>query len=449
MQRLLLLALFFFLPAASNLPGRAYYYFTGLNDISTVVGYQVLLIPSVVIPILLLITRSSDQVMPVRNVWGQRIGWAMFLLFVAGTVSFIANINTELVALFYIAGSLAPFLIYIALRGLRLSQQDCDSIMKALALGMMFPLLFGLRAYYQAWGIPSFETLQMSRYYIARMTPYMNETFGNTGNTAALLVLVGATLLAFVLDRNRAKTLRWWMCVPLVLLLMHVAIVSSRTAFLVILVLLPVFVYFRQPSKWSIAAIGLSLLLVVSQSALDESKAAAMFSRNLEMALRLDQHRDGSVRERVSSINEGWRLFKDHPFTGVGPGASRLFNTHAAAHQFNISQAVEMGILGLASSLALFVCVMARAIQIIRNGSRDQQNIQQFIFIMGPVAYLLFGFIGAIPLTTGIVNTWITLCAAFLALTEYHPVEHEASQTTAAYSGYYRRAYANPAPRSS
>jgi hypothetical protein len=84
----------------------------------------------------------------------------------------------------------------------------------------------------------------------------------------------------------------------------------------------------------------------------------------------------------------------------------------------------------------------------VRNAEQDSHRTQRFIFIMGPVAYLLFGVIGAIPITISIVNTWMALCAAFLALTEYHPAELEAPQTTASHDAYYRQAYANPMPHS-
>jgi uncharacterized protein with PQ loop repeat len=77
--------------------------------------------------------------------------------------------------------------------------------------------------------------------------------------------------------------------------------------------------------------------------------------------------------------------------------------------------------LGIVASILLALAVFYRLIKILLTGSSDTLNSERFTLIIGPVSYLLYGLLSNMVLNIGIVNSWIVLMAAFLALVDFKP----------------------------
>lgn len=420
----LLAALFFFAPAAYSYPGRLYYALAGMSDSSLVSGVHALLLPSILLPAAMLITRSRERRAGTRTALsGHCIGLALLVWFLAATLSCAANAHTEMVPLYYVAGFVSSLLTYWAVRDISMSQRDLNLVLLALSLGSLFPLMDGLHAYYLEFGIPDFATLLYSRYATKRILDYQMATFGNTANTAAFLLLVGPTFLALALDRSRSRLVRLWFSVCSCLIGIHLVIVQARASFLVLLLLGPIFLYFKRPSKPVLALVVLALGSVLWQIPTLDEDAWSRFSDRFEAAATVDTEHDTSIWERKEAIEEGWSTFLSHWEAGVGPGASRFYNSYTSAHQFNVHQALELGVLGLLASILLSLGVVWRLTDILIRGSSRMVDGDRFTLIIGPVCYLLFGIVADMPLNTGVANTWAVLAFGMLGMVEYRPLE--------------------------
>jgi hypothetical protein len=421
----LLAALFFFAPAAYSSPGRIYYALAGMSESSLVSGAQALLLPSILLSAAMLIVRSRERRAGARTALsGHCIGLALLVWFLSATLSCAANAHTEMVPLYYVAGFVSSLVTYWAVRDISMSHRDINIVLLALSVGSLFPLLAGLHAYYAAFGIPEFGTLLFSRYDTKRMLDYQQATFGNTGNTAAFLLLVGPTFLALALDRSRSRLLRLWFSICSCLIGIHLSIVQARASFLVLLLLGPILLYFKRPSKLVLAlgvlALGTVLwqMPTIDQDAYNQD-AWSRFSNRFQAAATVDTEHDTSIFGRKEAIEEGWSTFLSHWEAGVGPGASRLYNSYTSAHQFNVHQALELGVLGLLASVLLSLGVVWRLTDILIRGPSRMGDGDRFTLIIGPVCYLLFGIVGDMPLNTGVANTWAVLAFGMLGLVEY------------------------------
>lgn len=417
----LVLALFFFLPAAFSYPGRAYYWLTRMRVGEIVSVFHFIFIPAIILSILLLVVRTQREE-NFSNITKSELGIfiALLLWFIAATLSFLFNFGVEDVQVTYVSGYLSPLLVYLALKNLSLTKPQRNRIFLALSFGALFPLISGAIAYYNQWGIPNASTLMLSFYHLPTMVEYQQATFGNVGNTATFFILIGSPFLTLALDQNRNPLLRLWFASCLFLIGFHLLIIQSRTSFLVLLVSGIIILYFKKLRKSLLIALsGLGIILPVIIVRL--SDLFDFFSQRFLLAVNLDRQADNSVDERLLSIKEGWNIFLDNWEVGVGPGASHYYNPVSTAHQFIVQQGSELGILGIVASILLALAVFYRLIKILLTGSSDTLNSERFTLIIGPVSYLLYGLLSNMVLNIGIVNSWIVLMAAFLALVDFKP----------------------------
>src|SRR6185295_12398595 len=104
-----------------------------------------------------------------------------------------------------------------------------------LIAGALFPLMSGLVAFGQEWGMPDADTLMSAYRNLARMQLYEAATFGSRGNTAAFIVIVFPLFLWIALDATRSRWLRLLCAATIVPIVLNLLILEIRAALLVTL----------------------------------------------------------------------------------------------------------------------------------------------------------------------------------------------------------------------
>jgi hypothetical protein len=425
---ILLYLFFFFMPTAYTYPGRIYYHFTNLHGYKDFSLLQLLTLPSIVFSLLMIATRviKKDYQQITKNTF--LFGSAISLWCLVAGISLISNFATAGVGTNFVAVYLTALLIYIALMGYQLNEQTFIGIFVALALGSLYPLASGITEYYLLWGIPDTHTLIYSHYDLVKMQPYFDLTFGNTGNTAAFLMLVMPAFLALLILKPLTKPVYYLLVTTLILGFLNLLITESRAALLLFSAACFIVCYLKNPKTLLIATI-IFLVGIFLLYCFDSEFLLSLAQRMKLLITMSNTHDDISVAMREGAWKEGWDIFMQHFKTGVGPGANFLYNSHFTAHQFNIEQASELGIGGFIVSIYLSLLILIKFARMLLQKSTLKNN-NTLIFLIGPACYIGYGLLANMALTIGIVNTWIALTAAMLALTSHTEYKTRASKLT-------------------
>ena len=153
----LLAILWGFHAAAYGYPGRAYFYIAGLNDIGKPVGASVLFLPAFACALLFVVLRSKlNRTTRTRGTHG--VSAALACWFLGGTVGTVANWKVDQVLLTYCSVFLAGAVVYAAIARVRLTAIQVEIGILGLVVGSLFPLIGGLHAFVQEWGVPGITT---------------------------------------------------------------------------------------------------------------------------------------------------------------------------------------------------------------------------------------------------------------------------------------------------
>jgi O-antigen ligase len=329
--------------------------------------------------------------------------WLGFCLF--ATLSTLANPLPEDGWLPLLGCYVMPAMLFHTVSVLQFNESQVRRILLFVALGSLIPLLWGAWEFYKEWGIPTGIDLLESRYNIRRMDGYMSKTFGNTGNMAAFLAILMPTTGAALVTYWRDRGARALLSLTLVVALLHVLIVQSRTLFIVLTLSFPVIGLFYRLRFGAIfvvlltgmAAIVIPLLTVVDQFLKSTVGAAAGLNE------------DNSVSERFEAMQAAYQIIKDHYSVGVGPGNSLLLNPFTSAHEYILQQGSEIGVVGIPLAIALTAAYAWRLYTFFRTRAQDPYANVRFAMVIGPVAYLIYGVIANMPLAENVMTPWIGL----------------------------------------
>jgi O-antigen ligase len=378
------------------------------------------LFPSLLIPPLLLILSLRDPSaqlrIPLRSL--PLVAGLAAMTVIAGA-SAVAVDPSQRGIVQWIGTYVSLLLVYLGCVATPFNRRLATATWVALTLGALIPLIAGVLAYYREWGFPTAVEVLTSRYDMQRMSGYMDATYGNTGNTAALLALLTPAWLAVAAARGIGRKLRLLCAAATVIALTHALIVESRTLFIVlVLLLLPVAYYHRRPLM---AAVGLALaaalyyllpLMAEAEALLQET-----FGRVADNAAS-----DQSVEERTEAMRIGLKVMLDNPALGVGPGNSPKVNMYTSAHQFWINQGQEIGLLGLALSALISLAIFWRLLALLRarpaGPPMDPIGNLRFAAMAGACGYIFYGCIANMPLSATVVNVWVGLLAIMLAMSD-------------------------------
>ena len=409
---ILQMVLYAFLPAAASIVGRVYFHYTGLNSDQLTTELQSLLIPTVLLPIAILLLRKGRFSTRLDDV-GNLSTLGAWIWFIATAGSMVAHLGVEGVIVSFVTGMLSALLVMYSSRQLPATLRSYELVAVSMLGGSLFPLVFGLRAYYAVWGIPSLSTLMFSRYNLTRIQPYELATFGNTANMGCFCALMSAICIVILLGRICHWTTRLLSAVVLVLIVCNLLIVESRTSWAILGATWLAAVLFRKSGKRGIlmSAIAVFAITFVPSSVLNP------FAHNMERGITYDES-DHSAYQRLDSMRVGWENFLDHPVVGVGPGLTQGHNEYGEAHELVLYAAEETGILGMIAVLLLTVVCTWRVVRMILVTRQDEASILAFAFALGPAMYFIRGLVSEVSSHMLFVNTWICLVFGMMSLAD-------------------------------
>jgi O-antigen ligase len=407
----LLLCLLFFIQTTSTVVGRAYYHLVGLHADTLTNGTKSLLLVTLIVPFLILIATKPFRTRIPSSYFVIHVG--LWLWFAGATISTLSHGRNPIVVLNYVAGVGSALAVFNAARRVPLtSVLHIEAVFAAVALGGLLPTLQSLVLYCQTWslGRPSVAAL-----YQARFEAYKWSVLGNRGNASVFFGLLASTCLAIVFLNVFSRTTRWLAAVVLVCSGALMVLCMSRTGIVVFALSgLTVIVFSRDAKAWCFSA-TLAILLILALPGTPVSTVPNYFLR----ALRYDIASDASAAARVESIREGWLRFVDHPFIGVGAGQSWTVVKEGAAHQLAISQATEHGMLGFLGVLVVTGACIVRLCRLLQAGAATSRQVcLEFVFLLGPAMYFVRGLFSETALNNTVVNSWICLAFAMLAVAD-------------------------------
>jgi O-antigen ligase len=352
--------------------------------------------------------------------FGPKCGIAVGLAcwFTAATLSTILNRQTDQVGLTYLVVFITGALLFVALSGVVMTPRDLDTATVGVAIGTLFPVVSGLLAFVGEWGT-NVATAATAYRNVARMASYEAVTFGNRGNTAAFLLIVAPLLLTYVLDREKRGWLRVLCAAVVTLIAITLFVLQVRAAFVsMLLILMLVWIFksgYRRLPVLFVAGTAAVLLFVNLAP-----EAGATMGEQLLAAVTVDTVGDASVQQRADAIREGIQIASRNWLLGIGPGGALTVHSHDSAHQFQVQQAMETGILGLFGSTLFSIGIWAALIRTMRR-PRDAGNDVRFALLIGPAAYVAYSFMANATLGFGSLNSWTVLIASMLALVPSFP----------------------------
>jgi hypothetical protein len=263
--------------------------------------------------------------------------------------------------------------------------------------------------------VPDVPTALSAYQDVLRMQLYEAMTFGNRSNTAGFVVLVGPFLLWLALDKSRSRLVRTACALTLVPLLLNALVLQVRAAFLTLAFALAIVWAFRLGMRKYPLFLGAVVVALGLLDSYSPDIAWTMMDR-LRPVVTADTASDASVMERVASIKEGVVTAQRHWVLGVGPGGALTRHSQTSAHQFQVQQFMESGVLGLIGSTLVSVSVLLMLARTLSRGADGGANNVRFALLIGPACFVVYGTLANVTFNVGYVNTWAVILSSMLAL---------------------------------
>lgn len=418
-QFMLTCSLLFFLPAANNYPGRIYYYLFGLQGYSDLSLIHLFMLPSIILSLLIIITKliQYDKDPFIFTPFTLSFLFVSSLLFLAGSISTLANYSMPGILTNYISGYISPLLIGIAFNQLKMTLHRFRVIFLAFVLGCAFPLVLGLYTYLHTHSLTNASSLIMAHFDLQKMSPYMIQTFGNVDNTSVFMGMIATLFFSLILHENLSRKTRLVFFIFFIFAIVHLVILEVRTSLICFSFLTLIISFIKNKKVFFIYISILTSLFILFY--ILSPKSFHLFFGRLYLALTWsNQGYDVSSGERLEAMKLGLKLFINNWLLGIGSGQAHQYFSYGSAHQFNIQQGMELGILGFLTSILLAYLIIHRFFKLLWNHRHLQHFYEKLIFMVCPVYYSFFSLCANAPLITGVVNTWICLVFAFTFLSD-------------------------------
>ncbi len=236
------------------------------------------------------------------------------------------------------------------------------------------------------------------------------------------LFLFGLFTVALVLSYTRAA----W--VSLIGALGIYVIMRLRIKFVTVLTLATVF----------IAALFLSWETIVMRLEKNRQDSSAELTEHVQSITNIST--DASNLERLNRWSSAWRMFKERPFVGWGPGTYMFqyapfqlssektrISTNAAdkgnAHSEYIGPLAESGMLGTVSFLMIVICVIYTAVMLYPKLTNKEHRLYLMCLLLGLITYLIHGLLNNFLDTDEASAPFWGFIAAIVALKVYHSQE--------------------------
>jgi hypothetical protein len=331
------------------------------------------------------------------------------------TVSTLVNSGTDNVLVTYCAMFLGGAAMYIALAGARVTPTELSIGSVGLAIGSMFPLVNGLRVFRETWGFDDIHVVLNAYMDLQNMMPYEDATYGNRGNTAALIVLIAPILVWTALDTARGTMVRVVAAVALMPIALNLLILEVRAAFITLAFSVALIFAFKLGVKWYALFVAGCIGVLGSMVKFAPDVAETMAER-MQTVITLDVDLDPSVLDRSDAIREGWRIGQQHSGIGIGPGAGLAAHSQTSSHQLFVQQFMENGVLGLLGCVISTIAVFGALAATVWRGKDRVEHPMRFPLLIGPASFLLYGVFANVTFSSGYLNTWTVVAMSMLAL---------------------------------
>jgi putative inorganic carbon (hco3(-)) transporter len=272
------------------------------------------------------------------------------------------------------------------------------------------------------------------------MEPFFKD---HTSYGAALAMFYPLLIgLTFMSSYNRS----WKILFSALLLLFTVAIVLSytRAAWISLAGALGVFIvmWFRirfttvmALGLGALAVLALSWSTIVMELEKNRQDSSAEFTEHLQSVTNIST--DASNLERLNRWGSAWRMFKERPAMGWGPGTyafqyapfqlaseKTIISTNAGdagnAHSEYIGPLSEMGLFGMLSFLLVVGCIIYYAVRLYVRIEDREHRLYMVCMFLGLVTYMMHGMLNNFLDTDKISAPFWGFTAAIVALDVYH-----------------------------
>lgn len=259
------------------------------------------------------------------------------------------------------------------------------------ALAMFYPLLIGLtlsNQYSRSWRIVFFTVLAI--FTVALILSYTR---------AAWVSLIGA-LGIYIVMRLRIK---------------FITLMALASVFLVALFL-----------SWD------TIVMKLEKNRQDSSAELAEHVQSIS-----NISTDASNLERLNRWSSAWRMFKERPFVGWGPGTymfqyapfqlsaeKTIISTNAGdkgnAHSEYIGPLAESGVFGMLSFLIIIIAAIYSAVKLYPRVKDPEHRLYLMSLFLGLITYLIHGLLNNFLDTDKASATFWGFIAAIVAIQVYH-----------------------------
>ena len=276
------------------------------------------------------------------------------------------------------------------------------------------------------------------------MSPFFND---HTSYGAALAMFY-PLLIALTFSSNYSRS--WKLLFFGILLLFSVALVLSytRAAWVSLIGALGVYLVMRFRIRFttllvigSVFLVGLflsweSIIMKLEKNRQDSS---AELTEHVQSITNIST--DASNLERLNRWSAAWRMFKERPFVGWGPGTYMFqyapfqlsdektrISTNAGdggnAHSEYIGPLSESGVFGMLSFLLIIICVVYYSVTLYPRIKNKEHRLIMVNLFLGLVTYLIHGLLNNFLDTDKASAPFWGFIAAIVAIEVYHLKEN-------------------------
>jgi O-antigen ligase len=208
-------------------------------------------------------------------------------------------------------------------------------------------------------------------------------------------------LLWFFRDQWPATWHRAWLWVAMSLTLLNVLfIMTGRTGFLVILLLLTMIIFWELPKRYRWVVVALPFLLGVTLLTLSPRFQTRMMEIKRDVSLYQSGNFDTSQGQRLDFWHQSLRAFIEKPILGHGVGSWKMNYVRLGGfqkdppsnpHQQYLLWLVEAGVIGFIFLLGIFIALYRDALHLSEMASRALISTTAIAALMGLMNCPFFG----------------------------------------------------------
>ncbi len=272
----------------------------------------------------------------------------------------------------------------------------------------------------------------------------MSPFFNDHTSYGAILAMFYPLLIGLTFGSNYSRS--WKVVFMGVLILFSVALILSytRAAWVSLIGALMVYIVMRLRIKFTtvLALVGVFLVAlfiswdtIVMKLEKNRQDSSAEFAEHVQSISNIST--DASNLERLNRWSSAWRMFKDRPFVGFGPGTymfqyapyqnsneKTIISTNAGdagnAHSEYIGPLSESGLFGMLSFLMIIVCVIYYAVTLYPRIEDKEKRLLMVSMFLGLITYLIHGLLNNFLDTDKASAPFWGFIAGLVAIEVYH-----------------------------